>query len=208
MIKKILGIGLLVVFGGVLVAGAVNRTLAKSGEDEHVAIAYQGDSEHAAQGNGGGLGNGNGQANSQDPESLNGKGSGRNQFNYDQTGQPQLSQGNGYRGGGRAVGEVGGLNQALDWVSLEGEVAWLDDITLQVTLADGDVLELADRPWRFAVGSGFFCQPGDDVKVTGFYDEAGVFEVSQLENLSSGQITTLRDESGRPLWAGRNRTDA
>ena len=208
MVKKILGIGLLVVFAGVLVAGAVNRTLAKSGEDEHIAIAYQGESEHVPQGNGGGLGNGNGQANSQDTESLEAKGLGRNQFNYDQTDQSQLGQGNGYRGGGRNVGEAGGLNQAVDWISLEGEVIALDAIALQVKLADGDMLELADRPWRFALESGFSCQPGDTIEVTGFYDEAGVFEVSQLGNLSSGQITTLRDEFGRPLWAGRNRTGA
>jgi hypothetical protein len=198
MIKKILGIGLLVGFAGVLIAGAVNRTLAKSGEDGHVAIANQDISGQAIQGSGRGLGNGNGQATHDDSEGFGGK----------QEQQFQLSQGNGYRGSGQAVGRDGDLTQAVEETSLQGEVAWLDDVALQVTLADGNMLELADRPWRFALESGFACQPGDSIEVTGFYDDYGVFEVIQLENLSSGQITYLRDESGRPLWAGRNRIGA
>jgi hypothetical protein len=198
MIKKILGIGLLVGFTGVLIAGAVNRTLAKSGENEHVAIERQDNSGQANRGSGGGFGNGNGQATHDDSEGFGGK----------QEQQFQLSQGNGYRAGGQAVGQGGGLTQAVEGTSLEGVVASLDDISLQVTLADGNVLELVDRPWRFALESGFSAQPGDALRLTGFYDDYGVFEVSQLENLSSGQTTYLRDESGRPLWAGRNRIGA
>ena len=47
-------------------------------------------------------------------------------------------------------------------------------------------------------------QAGDSVSLTGFYED-GDFEVGQIDDQTTGQTVSLRDESGRPLWAGRGR---
>jgi hypothetical protein len=42
------------------------------------------------------------------------------------------------------------------------------------------------------------------VQLTGFYEEAD-FEIQALHNLASGQSLALREQNGRPLWAGGGR---
>ena len=38
----------------------------------------------------------------------------------------------------------------------------------------------------------------------GFY-EGDDFEIGAIEDVTSGERVTLRDDTGRPLWAGRGR---
>jgi hypothetical protein len=40
--------------------------------------------------------------------------------------------------------------------------------------------------------------------LVGFY-EGDDFEVGQIDNATNGQTVLVRDENGRPLWAGRGR---
>ena len=161
MLKKIVLAVVLIGLVGLLVLGAVNRTLAKTATDE---------------GYGNGQGNGNG----------NGGG----------------SQGN---GGSQTYGDGTGTGQAQvdEWLTLTGTVTAVDADLLAVDTAGGEVL-VENRGWWYAQEQGFAAQVGDQVTLTGFY-ENDAFEVGQIDNLTTGQSVTLRDENGRPMWAGRGR---
>ena len=73
-----------------------------------------------------------------------------------------------------------------------------------INATDGQEIDISGRPWRFAQELGFFAEPGDSVKLVGFY-EGEEFEVGLIDNVSSGQSVSIRDENGRPMWAGRGR---
>ncbi len=45
--------------------------------------------------------------------------------------------------------------------------------------------------------------PGEQVSVTGWYDTYGKFVANQITILATGQIYTVRNQTGRPEWAGQ-----
>jgi hypothetical protein len=51
---------------------------------------------------------------------------------------------------------------------------------------------------------GFVLTEGDEVQVSGFY-ENDEFKAVTITRLSDGQAITLRDEFGRPMWSGAGR---
>ena len=158
MLKKVV-FGLLVVgLIGILVAGAVTRTLAKTGTEE---------------GYGRGQGTGRSVASSQGEIIRSG----------DQTGTGQA--------------------EVDEWLTLPGTVASVDADVLVVETAGGEVT-VENRGWWYAQEQGFAAQIGDELVLTGFYENED-FEVGQIENLTNGQTVILRDETGRPMWAGRGR---
>jgi len=178
MLKKTLLAVLFVGLIGLLVFGAVNRTLAKMGSGE----SYGG-------------GHGNGQAD------LAGGGQ-----SYGQAGLGSGGQGNGQGyGQGEGLPLPLGEGQAVvdEWLTLTGAVTAADADLLVVDTAGGEAI-VENRGWWYAQEQGFVAQVGDQVTLTGFY-EGDAFEVGRIDNLTTGQTVTLRDENGRPLWAGRGR---
>jgi hypothetical protein len=126
------------------------------------------------------------------------------------------------RAGGAGPGYSDGAGQAeVDgWLQLQGTVASVDGDALVLKATSGEEIVVEGRPWQFAQEQGCSAQAGDQMTLTGFYEEgepstglgqssvypAGQhFEVSRIENISSGQVILIRDEDGRPLWAGRGR---
>jgi hypothetical protein len=179
MIKRIVLGALLVGLIGVLVAGAIIRTVDNT---ENVAEArglghdssFGGDTEERGQGYGA-AGRGQGQG--------------------------------GYGGEGRsdAPGDGTGTGQAQvdEWLTLQGSVTAVDADTLVVQTGSGEVI-IENRPWWTAQEQSFSAQVGDQVTLVGFYEDEE-FEVGQIRNDTTGQTVSIRDESGRPLWAGRGR---
>jgi hypothetical protein len=88
-----------------------------------------------------------------------------------------------------------GQAQVEAWVELSGVATVVDQLALTVTLSDGQVYLIEGRPWRL------LAQAGDMLRLTGFYEDT-TFEVGRIENLTVGQMTVVRGETGRPLWAG------
>lgn len=174
MLKKIVLAVVLIGLVGLLVLGAVNRTLAKAATDE----GY-GNGQGTGIGNGGGQGNGGGR----------GQGNGGSQDT----------------GSNQAYGDGTGTGQAQvdEWLTLTGAVTAVDADLLAVDTAGGEVL-VENRGWWYAQEQGFAARVGDQVTLTGFY-ENDAFEVGQIDNLTTGQSVTLRDQDGRPMWAGRGR---
>jgi hypothetical protein len=116
--------------------------------------------------------------------------------------------------GGSAPGDGSGVGQAEvdEWVTLEGVVVRVDNDELVVQTTDGQEILMDGRPWQFTQEQSFSVQVGDQVTLTGFYedgdpstDRGHIFEVGQIHNISNGQGVLIRDDSGRPLWAGRGR---
>ena len=124
------------------------------------------------------------------------------------------------RGGGQGSGQGGnGSGQSLNgddhesselgenedhvWVTLSGTIFSLSSEEMQVVMDSGEIVNVADRGWRFALEGGFDPHSGDQVVLRGFFED-GAFETGEINNLSTGQVVVIRDESGRPLWAGNS----
>lgn len=181
MIKKIfVGVLLFAIFG-LLIFGAVNRTLAKTGGTSPLQtsenlnqqrndsfgerIAYVSDDRHGA-------------ANLQDPLSNH-----------------QIEEAG-----------VGGLDKGrvkVDaWVIETGVVVSVDTNVWVIQLDSGSDLEFEGRMLSYLIQQGFSANIGDSLILTGFYKDEGL-EVGQVYNTSSGVEMFVRDDSGYPLWAGR-----
>ncbi len=93
------------------------------------------------------------------------------------------------------------------WITLSGKVISVDDSALVVVLGNGQIINVENRPWWFAREQGFAAATGDKISLTGFY-EGDSFEVGQINNLSNEAMVQIREESGRPLWAGGGRRAA
>lgn len=110
--------------------------------------------------------------------------------------------GNGNGQGARGAQDGSGPIETRQQATLNGSVSAIDDYGLTFQTADGGTIEIAPRAWRYAQEQGFRVNVGDSISVQGFYDEDGIFEAAIITNLASGQSVTLRDQNGRPLWAG------
>jgi hypothetical protein len=192
MLKKIVLGTLLVGLIGILVAGAVIRTMDKT--------------ERVAEASGRGYGRNNSEVDTYAAGGSTGLttgGSGQGRGGYAQDGNR-----GGYGGQGRedAPGDQTGTGQANveEWLTLQGTVVSADADALVVQTVSGEQVTIENRPWWFAQEQGFSAQVGDQVTLIGFY-EGDDLEVGQIDDITSGQTVPVRDENGRPLWAGRGR---
>lgn len=127
-------------------------------------------------------------------------------------GQAQ-GQGQGYRGGQGTGNGAGGQGQTTNpnpgtpqanitqTVTIAGVVQSFDGVGLSLSTDDGAPLWVQLGQSRYVSAQGVTFNTGDHVTVTGFY-ENGQFQASIVVNDTTGQTLTLRDGSGRPLWAG------
>ena len=221
MIKKVFVGVLLAGAFGLLIFGAVNRTLAKGLDNEPLAL-----NENAELGYGGENGNGSSQnyKNRVEDGGVNdciadgeyqgaGPGSGYATGNdeppLDGTG---YGNGNGYKGSEEGLGGQPddapldgtgiGLADVEEWVTDNATVISVDDILWEVTLEDGTLIEIEGRTLSFLQELGFTVSINDELVLTGFYDENGVYEIGQVENLTTDETAVIRTDSGTPLWSG------
>jgi hypothetical protein len=115
---------------------------------------------------------------------------------------PMGNAGYGQGANGRGQGSAGqGRNEivrAVEWETLTGIVTVVDsEITVQT--AQGEILVgMGQSAYRESFG----LEVGDQVSVVGFYED-GEFKAGTVENLTTGETIVLRDETGRPMWAGQ-----
>jgi hypothetical protein len=131
------------------------------------------------------------------------------QTNRGQGGRGQGGQGQaGLGGAGREdapADETGSGQAEVDaWLAVEGTVSNVDSYALVVLTSDNQEITVDGRAWRFAQEQSFTAQAGDQVKLLGFY-EGDDFEVGQISHATTGLSVLIREESGRPLWAGQGR---
>lgn len=97
-----------------------------------------------------------------------------------------------------------GQAEVKEWTELQGTVIDVTVDAMVVELESGEQIMVEGRAWSFVQEKGFTAQAGDQVTLAGFY-EGEDLEVGQIDNLSNGEIVLIREESGRPLWAGGGR---
>lgn len=108
-----------------------------------------------------------------------------------------------------SAGEGLGVGQAEvgEWLTFQGTVTSVTSGGLLLALADSGEISLTGRPWRFIQEQGGVFQAGDTTTLTAFYEGSDI-EVGQIVNEATGQSITVRDENGRPLWAGQGRRNS
>ncbi len=195
MFKKIL-VGIVVTgLAGALVIGAAARTAGIASNADHTVGRQQGRDQAA--------GTEAGRQGQQ--ERQNGNGAQRNsaesgQGNGGQGNGGERSRGNHGQGGGGSE-QANAAAYAAERLTVSGTVLQADADALTVSLDGGAEVVVDGRAWSYAQEQGFTARPGDTLTLTGFYD-GDTFEVGQIENLTQPISVTLRDDSGRPQWAG------
>jgi hypothetical protein len=71
-----------------------------------------------------------------------------------------------------------------------------------IETADGQQVQVGLGPSHYRDGLGFSLAVGEQLRVSGHWQD-GEFKADQVVKLESGESIVLRDESGRPMWAGR-----
>ena len=75
---------------------------------------------------------------------------------------------------------------------------------LVIETDSGVTVQVGLGPSHYREGQGFVLSTGDNVRASGYWQD-GEFKAAQLINLDTGAQITLRDASGRPVWAGQGR---
>jgi hypothetical protein len=130
-------------------------------------------------------------------------GSGRTSTEQAQGSQGQRGQDQG--GSLNGTGTAEPQAEVQEWVSVEGTVVETAELTIE--MAGGEVLQVGLGPSHYREEQGFVLSEGDQVRVSGYWED-GEFKAGEVENLSSGAKITLRDAYGRPLWSGRGRRNS
>jgi hypothetical protein len=196
MLQKIVIGTLVAALSGVLIVGAINRTDAISEQiaQEHIAnsgrLARE-DREPIQQGQGQqGQGNRAAYTKTDTLESVSRSG-----------GQGRFSEGS--SGSWLDDTSRGGEGSASvdEWLEIVGTVVSMNEEELVLQLKDGQEMVIECKSWTYALELGFTTEIGNELKLYGFY-EGEEFEVGGFEDLTAHLLTMVREESGRPLWAG------
>ena len=97
-----------------------------------------------------------------------------------------------------------GLAQVDEVYEITGIVSFVDEDQIVVLDETGGQTIVENRAWWYALDAGFSAAAGDALQLIGFNDD-GVFETISLENVTQSITVQIREESGRPLWAGGGR---
>lgn len=220
MLKKIVLGTLFTGLLSALVAGAVIRTadrIDQTGDGDGLGRGRNAQAEVGEQGrqvgrSGGGVGSGQGSGQGENGGGGQGNGQGGNVQSSAGDGSRQGNGGNGQGGNGQGgngqTNSVGqgdgiGLENVEDWLTLEGAVTAVDESALVLQVADGELI-VDGRVWLYALEQGFSTEEGHAVAVTGFWED-GEFKPVELVDTTAGGSVTVRDEGGRPYWAGQGR---
>jgi hypothetical protein len=220
MVKKVFVGVLLAAAFGLLVFGAVNRTLAKSVDNPALAL-----NDSVQEGYGGGHGNGNtvtsqnqildggvddciadgeylGAYNGEDAGYGPGDGTGNVVPPEDGTGYGLANPSGGFGNQPEDApmdGTHDGIADVSEWITVTGTVQSVSTYEVVILLDDGTTFVLDGRELYFLNDAGFVLNVDDEVTIVGFYDD-GIFETGQVTT-SSGSIS-IREDDGTPLWAG------
>ncbi len=203
MLQKIVVGTIVAALSGVLIVGAINRTEAKSEQVAQEHEAYSGrfareEAQEPLQQNQGQQGQGNRAAYAETDMLENGsRGGGQGRFS-------EVTNGNQPEGAIRG-GE--GSASVDEWLEVVGTVVSMNEEVLVLQLEDGQEMVVECKSWTFALELGFTTDIGHELKLYGFYED-DEFEIGGFEDLTTQLLTMVREESGRPLWAGSSRRGA
>jgi len=209
MIKKIFLGALFLGLAGVLIFGAVNRTIAKStetplakGEGGGGQLEGSIDTDHQG---GHGQFERNAAGGTHETHDHEGDCTGDLSESHEPRSELGGSRGGQRRGGGgmSSGGSIAGHSEVetASWITVEGSVVSADTEALVVSTADGETVVIEGRAWRFAQELGYTARINAPITVVGFYED-GEFKVVQISGNGSEAPLQLREPGGRPIWAG------
>lgn len=203
--KKIILATLFVLFAGLLIYGAVNRTQATAARAGDIAARQSAVNGEGSLNQRESFGQGN---QGQDSQGF-GQGQGNlGQGNQGSQGQGNLGQGNqssqGNQGQGRGRNRQDTPADSLELVTITGDVnqAPAAGVDMILQTAEGEIL-IGTGP-GYLTEQGFVIEKGDEVSVEGFWENEE-FKATEITLPSNGESIMLRDEWGRPLWSGAGR---
>jgi hypothetical protein len=92
-----------------------------------------------------------------------------------------------------------------EWVQYEGTVVRAPAAGLDLVIKnDSDEEVAAGTGPGYVEDQGFRLQAGERVQIQGYWED-GEFKAAQVTRLRDGETIALRDEIGRPAWAGAGR---
>lgn len=209
MIKKIFLGALFLGLAGVLIFGAVNRTIAKStetplakGEGGVGQLEGSIDTDHQG---GHGQFESNVAGGTHETHDHEGDCSGDLSESHEPRSEMGGSWGGQRRGGGgmNSGGSTAGHSEAetASWITVEGSVVSAGVEALVVSTADGETVVIEGQAWRFAQELGYTARINAPITVVGFYED-GEFKVVQISGNAGEVPLQLREPGGRPMWAG------
>jgi hypothetical protein len=90
---------------------------------------------------------------------------------------------------------------AGEWESVQATVASFDSYQLLLEgEADSQVI-IEGRAWAYALEQKFTTSVGNTLLVEGFHED-GEYKPASISDLTTGASIELRDQGGRPSWAG------
>ena len=209
MIKKIFLGALFLGLAGVLIFGAVNRTIAKSTETPLAKGAGGGgqlegfiDTDHQG---GHGQFESNAAGGTHETHDHEGDCSGDLSESHEPGSEMGGSWGGQRRGGGgmNSGDSIAGHSEVetASWITVEGSIVSADAEALVVSTADGETVVIEGQAWRFAQEMGYTARINAPITVVGFYED-GEFKVIQISGNADELPLQLREPGGRPMWAG------
>lgn len=108
-------------------------------------------------------------------------------------------QGNGSR---RSANNPAPRNNLTEWTVYHGTVTAVAAPGFTMLTDDGQTITVELGNQNYLAELGLVLNVGDQVTVKGFVDVNGGFAAGEITLDATGQTFTLRDEIGRPQWAG------
>jgi len=196
MFKKVLAGGFLLIMIGAVIVGAITLFAQADEAEACIGSNNRGQGSIARQGIDGRRGQGAGQGRGRENTEA---GISQNDFR-ESTPQGGYGQSQGL---GRAQGTGSEtLAAETDQQTIEGVV--METTELVIETPSGEIVQVGLGPSHYRDAQGFALAVGIKVQVSGYWED-GEFKASHITNLDTGDSITLRDASGRPMWAGQGR---
>jgi hypothetical protein len=92
--------------------------------------------------------------------------------------------------------------EVTEWVTVQGTITGIELNALTVETTGGEMMVVQLGPEHYWTAQGITLAAGDEVEITGFYEDASSFSAGTVTLLETGETLELRDSDGRPFWAG------
>lgn len=195
MLKKVLVGGFLLVMIGAALVGTVTLFAQRESADACTGLHERATGTLARQDTGSQIRPYNGRGRSQENRATD-----LSQGDID-----KIAPQSGYGGGGRlGQGQGIGSESPLADTAHEIEGVVIETGELFIETDSGETVHVGLGPIHYRDGQGFALSIGDNIRVLGYWED-DEFKAVQVTNMDSGDKITLRDASGRPMWAGQGR---
>jgi hypothetical protein len=92
--------------------------------------------------------------------------------------------------------------EVTEWITVQGTVTAVELNALTIATADAEMMAVQLGPEHYWTAQGIALAAGNEVEITGFWEDEVTFSAGTVTLLNTGETLELRDSDGQPLWAG------